>query len=226
MYLIGIVGRVSRNVDNQDIIQITDSLRRAFMRMENVVCVSLLPTESNNIASIEPGYDTVNNKIDFLLDKCDAFVVPGGTDYYKFDEYVINYAIKNDKPLLAICLGFQLLCTMFAKKRDSWEIVRKLNNESHCGKPNSYQHKNSIIKNTKLFDIIGTEIIEVNSTHHYVVDFPMNDLIINSNSEDGIIEGVELPGKSFVLGIQWHPEYLMDENSLKIFNSFINAIKK
>ena len=225
MYLIGIVGRVGKNQDNQNILHITDDLRKCFMNMDDVVCLTLLPTEVRSIEEVTPGVDVVDKKIDYLLDKCDAFVVPGGTDYYSFDEYVIKYAIKNDKPLLAICLGFQLLCTMFAKKRDKWEIVRKLDNDRHCGQPNSYQHEVNIIGNTKIYNIIHKDNILVNSTHHYVVDFEMNDLIINATCDD-IIEGVELPNKTFILGIQWHPEYLMDDNSKKILNSFIKSIKK
>ena len=54
----------------------------------------------------------------------------------------------------------------------------------------------------------------------------MNDLIVNAISvSDGIIEGVEYPGKKFILGLQWHPEYLMDDNSYLILDSFVDAIR-
>jgi len=52
----------------------------------------------------------------------------------------------------------------------------------------------------------------VNSIHHDIVDFEMNTLVINAVSEDGVIEGVEYPQKRFILGVQWHPECLNDEN--------------
>ena len=52
----------------------------------------------------------------------------------------------------------------------------------------------------------------------------MNDLVINAISEDGIIEGVEYPNKKFIIGLQWHPEYLIDENSKKIREAFIKSI--
>ena len=225
MYLIGIVGRVNQNKEGQDIIQVTDAVRRMLVEKSNVICITILPTDCNNMAKIKPGEDIVDKKLNFILDKCDAFVLPGGTDFYNFDEYVINYAIKKDKPLLAICLGFQTLCSMFAEKRTEHEMVTLIPNDSHCGKPESYQHDVTINEDSYLYGILEKKIISVDSTHHYAVNFAIKTLNINAISTDGIVEGVEYPNKKFIVGIQWHPEYLMDKNSKKLINCFVNKIK-
>ena len=68
--------------------------------------------------------------------------------------------------------------------------------------------------------------IPVNSVHHDIIDFDMNTLEVNAISEDGIIEGVEHPDKKFIIGVQWHPEYIIDDSSKKILNSFIDSIDK
>ena len=49
--------------------------------------------------------------------------------------------------------------------------------------------------------------------------------IVSARAEDGLIEGVELPGKKFVLGIQWHPESLSDRypEAQALFNAFVGA---
>ena len=107
MKIIGIVGRAYYNKDNQEIIQTHEEIRKTLTQYDDVVCITLLPTENKDYVKIVPGEDIVDKKIDYILDKCDGFILPGGTYYYNFDEYVINYAIKNDKPLLSICLGFQ-----------------------------------------------------------------------------------------------------------------------
>ena len=73
--------------------------------------------------------------------------------------------------------------------------------------------------------ILGKDIIKVNSVHHDYIDFSMIDLEVVSISEDNIIEAVELPNHPFLIGIGWHPEYLMDDNSIKILNYFIDIIK-
>ena len=118
MYIVGIVGRAYYNKDNQKIIQTHEAIRKFLSQEENIICITILPTEDENYIDIIPGDDKISEKkLDYILNLCDAFIVPGGTNAYNLDEYVINYAIKNDKPLLAICLGFQVLCSMFSKGR-------------------------------------------------------------------------------------------------------------
>ncbi len=221
MYLIGIVGRAYYNKDNRDIIQTRDEVRRYLNQRDDVVCITLMPSNKERMFDILEGEDTVDPKIDYILDKCDGFVVPGGSYGYHFDEYVIKYAIENDKPLLAMCLGFQTLCNMYAKERTKFDMTSKLERENHYGGVDTYKHDLIIKKDTKLRDIIGEERIRVNSNHHDMVDFEMRDLVINSYSDDGVIEGVELPNKRFILGLQWHPEYILDDNSKKILDSFL-----
>lgn len=224
MKLIGIVGRAYYNKDNQEIYQTHEPVRKAIMRYHDAIGVTLLPTEDYNYVDITPGDDKVDNKIDYLLDKCDAFIVPGGTYYYNFDEYVINYAIKKDKPLLAICLGFQALCSIFAKDRIKFQMEDELENDNHCGKKNEYKHSIIIKEGTLLNKIIAKDEIMVNSAHHNGVRFEMNELIVSATASDGIIEAVEYPNKKCIVGVEWHPECLDDENSKSLFDYFISSI--
>ena len=223
MHIIGIVGRAYKNKDNQDIIQTHDAVRRMLNMYDDVVCITLLPTEDINYLDNIDGVDKVNNKIDYVLDKCDGFIVPGGTYAYNFDEYVINYAIEHDKPLLAICLGFQVLCSMFAKSRTKFDMTTHSTDDRHYGKGEEYKHNVLINDNTLLKDVLGESEIKVNSVHHDLVDFEMNELVINAKSNE-IIEGVEYPNKKFIVGVQWHPEYLNDENTKKLMNKFLKML--
>ena len=227
MYIVGIVGRAYQNKDGQNIIQTHEAVRKFLMNRDDVVCITLLPTDMIDYYQIESGEDKVNStKLDYILSRCDAFIVPGGTYGYSFDEYVIKYAINHDKPLLAICLGFQILCSMFAKDRTKFDMTSSLGDDTHYGDSSQYIHKVKVVGDTLLSDILKHEIANVNSVHHDIVDFDMNDLIVNAISiSDGIIEGVEYPGKKFILGLQWHPEYLMDDNSYLILDSFVDAIR-
>ena len=90
MHLIGIVGKAYNNIDNDDIFQTRDELRRYLSLKDDVICITLLPTNKERMLDIEEGKDEVDTKIDYILDKCDGFVVPGGTYSYHFDEYVIK----------------------------------------------------------------------------------------------------------------------------------------
>ena len=66
----------------------------------------------------------------------------------------------------------------------------------------------------------------VNSAHHQSVDDLGKGLEVNSFTEDGVIEGIENPNQKFCIGVQWHPEFLIDENDVRIFKSFVNSAKK
>ena len=52
----------------------------------------------------------------------------------------------------------------------------------------------------------------------------MKELVISAFSSDDIIEAVEMPEHKFVIGLEWHPEYLMDGDSIKIFDAFVNSM--
>jgi putative glutamine amidotransferase len=46
---------------------------------------------------------------------------------------------------------------------------------------------------------------------------------INAQAPDGVVEGIELPGKRFCLGVEWHPEYAIDPGDDLIFAAFVKA---
>ena len=53
--------------------------------------------------------------------------------------------------------------------------------------------------------------------------FPLFDNV--AYAPDGILEAIEMKDKKFIIGVQWHPEGLDDENSNKLFDYFINTCK-
>lgn len=230
MKLIGIVGRAYYNRDNQKIIQVNEAIRLAFSGYDDVILIEILPTNNQNYVDIEMGQDKLEKadiqKLDYLLEKCDGFVIPGGTYWYKFDEYVIKHAVQRRKPLLAICAGFQALCSLYAVNRDKFDMTKRFSHDLHYGDPEKYTHSVRVFKQTKLYELLEKSELEVNSLHHSYIDFKLHGLIVSARSDDKIIEAVELPGHPFLIGVEWHPEYLMDDDSQKIFDGFVESIKK
>lgn len=227
MVLIGIVSRMYKNLDNQDICQVHEQIRRILSKYDDVCLISILPTEDYSYNEFNQGMDKVGySKLDYILDKCDGFILPGGSYYYNFDEYVIKYALDNNKPLLGICLGFQCLASYFALNRDKFVMQKNVNLSSHYKNPYEYAHSVKINKDSLLYKIIAIDNIDVNSVHHDIVDFKMDDRVrINALSIDNVIEGIEVKNKKFIVGLEWHPEYILDNNSSKIFNYFVNICK-
>ena len=66
----------------------------------------------------------------------------------------------------------------------------------------------------------------VNSAHHQSVDNLGKGLEVNSFTEDGVIEGIENPNQKFCIGVQWHPEFLIDDKDLEIFKALVESSRK
>ena len=68
----------------------------------------------------------------------------------------------------------------------------------------------------------------MNSCHHQAVKTLAPGLVEMARSTDDLIEAVYLPGKTFVWGVQWHPEMSLrvDEASRKIFEAFVEATNR
>ena len=108
----------------------------------------------------------VNEKdLNFFLELCDAFIIPGGFSWHNLDEIIIEYAITNDKPLLGICAGMQGIGNYknFQRNKDSDKTVL-IENKNH-NSDKEYVHK-IIIKGNMLKDILKEDKILVNSRHN------------------------------------------------------------
>ena len=151
-----------------------------------------------------------------VIDICDGIITPGGIDILDLDLDVVKYCYDIDKPILGICLGVQIMGKLFNGKIGTLDSMSHNSNEE-------YVHNVVIQKDSMLYSIIGKDTIKVNSRHHDYVK--STDLKISATSEDGIIEALEDKNKRFFMGVQWHPESLLeDENSIKLFNYFIERL--
>ena len=163
-----------------------------------------------------------------LVDMCDGLLIPGGYKWYEFDEFIYNYALEKNIPILGIWGGMQMMCRIDKDKNDICEDNTVRNNTliNHHQREKQYVHYVNIIEGTLLSKIIGENKIKVNSKHNYHVE-NIVDLKISAYSEDGLIEAIEYENKKFVIGVQWHPETMLeyDENANKIFDEFMNKCR-
>jgi putative glutamine amidotransferase len=77
-----------------------------------------------------------------------------------------------------------------------------------------------------LFRVLQTETCTVNSSHHQSVKKLGQGVVANAWAADGVIEGIEVSEKSFCLGVQWHPEYIVTAYDCRLLEAFIEACKK
>jgi len=140
-----------------------------------------------------------------------------------FELEILAKALQADLPVLAICRGLQLL-NVYA----GGTLRQHLASLRHDPKQDaSFAHDVEIVPGTLLHSIARKERWGVNSYHHQAADRIGNELRVSArDAEDGIIEGLEHTGHSFVLGVQWHPEDLVFENpeQLRLFQEFAKRV--
>jgi len=143
----------------------------------------------------------------------------------EFELAVTRGAINRDMPVLGICGGQQLLNVVLGGTLIQ-HIPDEIENALAHEQPNPRDepgHDIAVTTNTLLHQITGTGTMSVNSAHHQAVKTIASPVIINATAPDGVIEGIELPGKRFCLGVQWHPEFLIDPGDKRIFDALIDA---
>lgn len=147
----------------------------------------------------------------------------------EFELELISMALKQNLPLLGICGGAQALNVVLGGSlyQDIASQLPQAGEHQRGDLKDRGGHKIKIHDGTRLKRIVGRETLEVNTTHHQAVKKLGRGLIVNATAGDGIIEGVESKDHSFLLGVQWHPEFLTGRDLLqrKIFAAFISACK-
>lgn len=144
-----------------------------------------------------------------------------------FELAVTRGALARDLPVLGICGGQQLLNVVLGGtliQHIPDEVAGALAHEQ----PNPRDqpsHAVRITAGTLLHRITGAESMSVNSAHHQAVRDVAQGVVIDAVAPDGVIEGIELPGKRFCLGVQWHPEFAIDPGDARIFDAFIEAAR-
>ena len=205
--------------------------------------------EAGGIPIIMP-YISDKIAIDELLERIDGLLIAGGNfdinpAFYgempieklgrfnekrtAFEMEITKAALKADKPILGICGGEQLLnvATGGSLFQDIETQVNGAKNHQQKTPKSEPYHPVNIEPGTKLHSILGCNTIKTNSTHHQSIKKLGENLRINAIAEDGIIEGIESTHHRFILGVQWHPEYLYKKGKPyeRIFKAFIQSCK-
>lgn len=145
----------------------------------------------------------------------------------EMERILIGKVIEIDKPMLGICRGIQILNAVLGGTLYQDLPMQHPSQINHHMTPpyDRVVHRVILKEDTPLHSILNVKEIGVNSYHHQAIKGLSGKLSVAAVSEDGIIEGVYMPDKKFILATQWHPElsYLKDEYSMKIFNALVNA---
>lgn len=138
-------------------------------------------------------------------------------------------ALNRRMPVFAICRGMQVLSCVLGGNlyQDLSEQFGTALLHPRYDMPEDPVHTVEVKPGTLLFSIVGVPSLNVNSRHHQGVRKTGAGLNVCACAPDGLVEGVELPGYPFVLGVQWHPESLSDRypEHQKLFDAFVSACR-
>ena len=193
--------------------------------------------------------------LDRALPPLDAFVLPGSPSDVAPAEYgavnrglsepadlareatdrtILKHAFAEQKPVLAICYGCQLLNVYLGGT-----LIQDLRAETGTNVPHRKkdlipepkddpQHAAAFEQGSRLAAITGGRRGEVNSSHHQAIRTPGKSLRVTAHADDGTVEGVEWTGDAnWVVGVQWHPERMHNDAAAeRLFSNFVEAARK
>jgi putative glutamine amidotransferase len=138
-------------------------------------------------------------------------------------------AVEEGLPLLAICRGIQVLNV--ALGGTLWQDVPSQVPGALAHNQTAPRHEPThrvklLGEGTLLYAASGARELAVNSFHHQAVKRLGGGLREVAWAEDGLIEGVELPEHPFAVGVQWHPEDLVEHDPAArgLFAALVEAI--
>lgn len=139
---------------------------------------------------------------------------------------LLRSALGRRVPILAICRGHQVLNV--ARGGTLWQDLPTQRPDglghSQRGDPHSAGHELQVAEGSLLHRIVGSERLSANSFHHQAIRRLGQGLRPTAWSSDGLVEAVEDPAHRFVLGVQWHPEEMLDSAPHRaLFKAFVQA---
>jgi len=179
--------------------------------------------------------------IDAVLDGVDGLVLIGGGDIGA-DRYgqaadpraggtngardrleleLLAGAIDRDLPVLAVCRGHQVLNVLLGGDLVQF-LPDTVGTHAHQPRPGAFgpvpvwAEPGSVVAGA-----LG-ERFEVLCCHHQAIRTLGAGLVVTATSGDGVVEAVELPGSTFVVGVQWHPE---ETGDVRLFEALIASIR-
>jgi putative glutamine amidotransferase len=183
----------------------------------------------------------------FSLDGADGLLLTGGQDvdpalygearHEKTDSPdpqldraemdALDEALRLDLPVLAICRGMQVLNVHHGGKLVQHLLPVERHRSVKDGDRSLPVHSVAIEVRSLLSRVAAVDAWQVNSRHHQAVNTLGDGLRVSGvDPGDGVIEAIERPDRTFVLGVQWHPEDQIrrDAAQLNLFRSFHAAM--
>jgi putative glutamine amidotransferase len=142
-----------------------------------------------------------------------------------------RWAMEDGKPVLGVCRGMQVI-----NVARGGSLLQDVEHQSERAIKHDYfptqgfardhlAHEVSVQRNSRLGKLFKAKTVMVNSMHHQGINQLGRDLEATVTAPDGLIEALEGTGDAFLIGVQWHPEMLIDKDvgTRRLFQAFVQA---
>jgi putative glutamine amidotransferase len=215
---------------------------------------ALTTTSSGATPWLIPALDDDVTTLRAIYEELDGVFLPGGADVEpssygeerhpscdrsdpardRVELELVRWAMRDCKPVLGVCRGLQIINLAAGGTLVQDISAQRPNAIKHDYFPfrDGYRrehlaHTVRVTPGTRLDELMGTSSREflVNSMHHQAIDRLGSGLVVSAVAPDGVIEGIETRENFFLVGVQWHPEVLVegDSNTRRLFEEFISA---
>lgn len=141
-----------------------------------------------------------------------------------------RWAIEDRKPLLGLCRGLQVINvaaggTLYQDLDAQLDGAIRHDYFPTFGFDRDYvSHDVAVAPASRLRSLVEIDQLPVNSMHHQGVKKLGAGLVVSALAPDGLIEGIESSNGHFMVGVQWHPESLVDHDTgmRRLFSTFIS----
>jgi putative glutamine amidotransferase len=200
---------------------------------------ALAVQRAGGIAAIMPPDPYGVDRPDAFLDRADALLLAGGVDLDpstygaerhpetkepdelrdRFEVSLARRAMERDIPMLGICRGMQLL-NVAAGGDLVQHLPDVLGHDEHRHTPGAFaDHEVRLRPDSLAARVVGTDRTPVKSHHHQGPGQLGGGVEPTGwGSEDANVEALELPARSFALGVLWHPE---EDEASRVIGAFV-----
>jgi putative glutamine amidotransferase len=151
---------------------------------------------------------------------------------YDFELEMIKLAGARSVPMLGICGGMQAINVAMGGSlvQDIPAQYDRPLPHRQTARATALSHSVSVSPRTLLRRITRHDTMRVNSSHHQSVKEVGRGLSPSALAPDGVIEAIEAEDhrQPFLLGVQWHPEFLYDRHAVhrRVFSAFVRAARQ